>query len=164
MFRRAALSLVALSLSAALPASTPAQEDSPLNGAWMLVEVRPAGEETVTDHEPGLFLFTETHYSMMAVTADSARADLPEEPSDAELAAAFGPFFANSGRYEIHGDTLTRRAYVAKVPNYMHAFPDNAESLRFRVEGDRLYVSDLEFPEEGFEATFRRVEGTEPPY
>ena len=40
---------------------------------------------------------------------------------DQELAAAFGPYTANTGTYEVKGTTLTRRVLAAKSPNVMSA-------------------------------------------
>ena len=164
MSPRSTLVAATASLILAFPSLAVAQSDDALQGAWLLDQVHPAGEEVITDPQPGLYLFPETHDSFRVVAADSARADLPEEPSDAELVEAYDPFIANSGRYEVRGDTIIDRAFVAKYPNYMHAFPDNEDRVRYRIEGDKLIVSDFEFPEEGLQATFRRVEGTEPPY
>lgn len=164
MSRRSPFLAGAVTVLLAFPSLAVAQADDALQGAWLLDEVEPVGEEVNTDPQPGLIIFTETHYSFMVVASDSVRADLPEEPSDAELAESYDPFIANSGRYEVQGDTIITRAYVAKYPNYMHAFPDNVASYRYRIEDDRLILSHYGFPEDGFESTWQRVEGTEFPY
>lgn len=124
-------------------------------GAWMLESITaPDGTEMM--QHPGLFLYTGTHYSSMFVIGDEARAGISEEATDAEKLAAYDSFVANSGRYEIDGDQLTSWAYVAKNPNYMHAFPDNAGTLTFAVQGDELTLTS----NRGAVVTLRRVEGT----
>lgn len=164
MFRRAALLFIAVSLVGVLPASISAQDDKPLGGAWLVVKVEPADDEVVEEPEPALFIFTDTHYSVMAAIPGEGNELRPtfansEEPTDAEKVEAYDSFFANSGRYEVKGDSVTTRAFVAKDPNYMDAWPENANSFQFRVEGDTLYWHFGETI-----VTLERVEGTEAPY
>lgn len=138
-----------------VPSAALAQDESPVMGAWLLESITaPDGTERM--QHPGIFLYTGTHYSAMFVIGDEARTDLSEEPSDAERLAAWRPFVANSGRYEIAGDQLTTRAFVAKSPNYMHAFPDNATTFTFAVEGDELTLTSAG----GAVVKLHRVEGT----
>ncbi len=92
-----------------------------LEGVWQLVEVKHMGgptEGTVNNPQPGLVIFTGKHYSMMAVLSDTPRTDVedPAKATAAELLAVWGPFIANSGTYEISGDTLTTQPTVAKMP------------------------------------------------
>ena len=68
----------------------------------------------------GLFIFTAANYSIMYIRGDEPRADLPAEPTDADLIRAFGELTANSGRYTLEGDQLTYEAYMANNPNYMN--------------------------------------------
>lgn len=140
----------------ATPATGIAQDESPVQGAWILTGLESADGTAVAPILPSLFLYTGTHYSTMYARGDEARADLSDEPSDEEIVAAYGSFVANSGRYDIDGDQITTRAFVAKNPNYMHAWPDNAQqAYTFAVDGDQLVLNF----EDGFKATFRRVEG-----
>lgn len=156
MLRPASFLAVLGSLVIALPAPLNAQEDSRLEGAWQLVELKPPGEKPVTDPQPGLHLFTETHYSVMVATSDSTRVNLPEEPTDAEIEQAYNSFSASAGRYEVKGDTIITRAYVSKNPNRMNAFPNIALKWTYRIDGDTLHMTLSGF---GTSATFRRVEG-----
>ena len=139
----------------ATPATGIAQDESPVQGAWILTGLESADGTAVSPVLPALLLYTETHYSTMYARGDEARADLSDEPSDEEIVAAYGSFVANSGRYDIDGDQVTTRAFVAKNPNYMHAWPDNTQTFTFAVDGDQLLLTY----ENGFKATFRRVEG-----
>ena len=62
-------------------------------------------------------MFTEHHYSWIGTRGSGSRERLSDEPSDAERLAAWQPFFANAGTYEVTGSTVTFRAIVAKNPN-----------------------------------------------
>jgi hypothetical protein len=88
-----------------------------LRGAWRVVEATNADGQVNSQPEPGLYVFTDRHYSIMRVMA--ARGPYPEKPTDKDKVAAFDPFVANSGTYEIKGDQLTIRPMVAKNPNVM---------------------------------------------
>lgn len=151
------LALLAVTLTM-VPSAVLAQDESPVMGAWLLDSMT-APDGTQAMRHPGLFIYTGTHYSVMFVMGDEARADLSEEPSDAEKLAAYDSFVANSGRYEIAGDQLTTRAFVAKLPNYMHAFPDNATTFTFSVQGDELTLTT----KGGAVVRLHRVEGAEFP-
>lgn len=150
-----------LVLAAALmvvPSLALAQEDhSPVMGAWLLTGMTDAEGVDQMRH-PGLWIYTSTHYSTMFVFGDEKRADVAdlENITDADKLAAYDSFIANSGRYEIEGDQISTYAYVAKFPNYMHDFPDNAASYSFAIEGD---VMTLTY-DGGFTITLRRVEGS----
>lgn len=156
--------LAAVAAFLLLPGPMAAQEANQLQGAWRVVEVNPADEEADTDPLPALFLFTGTHYSEMLALGEEARADFsnPDSPTDAEKLEAYDSFVANSGRYEVHGDTITTRAYVARVPNYMHAWPDNKNNYTYEIDGDTLHLNPLFI--EGVTLKLRRVEGEPPPY
>lgn len=148
-------SLLLSSALLAVPAVAPAQEGSPVEGAWVITGSESAEGVVKESAQPGLYIFTGTHYSTMFVSADEPRQDLPEEPTDAETAAAYNPFIANSGRYEISGDEITTRAYVAKFPAYMHRWPDNASTYKFAVDGDEMVLTFRN----GAKFMLERVEG-----
>ena len=142
-----------------------AERNPVLQGAWVVTSWE-VGGETVAEPQPGLIVFTETHYSMMYVDVAEPREQYAgEEMTDAEILGAYGTLTANSGRYEVSGNQLTTRAYVAKDPNYMGTWPENAETYTFQVEGETLH---LEWPS-GWgpgkrSGTFRKVEGEPVPW
>ncbi|MDH3455536.1 MAG: lipocalin-like domain-containing protein [Gemmatimonadota bacterium] len=137
-----------------------AEGDSGLEGAWMVTSWNVAGE-TVAEPQPGLIVFTDTHYSMMYVNGAAPRPQYAgEEMTDAEILAAFDSFTANSGRYEVSGNELTTRPSVAKDPNYMGTWPDNAETYTFELEGETLRLTwPSDWPGGLRIGTFRKVEG-----
>lgn len=142
-----------------------AQGDSSLHGGWIISGW--TWSEGVTGPVPqrGLFLFTESgHYSIMFVIGE-AREDLGAEPTDAAIAAAYGPFVANSGRYSVSGNEITYEAFVAKDPAYMSGFAPtggdgNAQTMTFSIEDGIL---TLQFgaggPMDGATAMLRRPGG-----
>ena len=88
-----------------------------LKGVWRIVEVTGADGKVNPKPEPGLYIFTDRHYSIMRV--NEPRAALPESPGDKERLAAFDPFTANSGTYQVKGTQLMTQPMVAKNPNVM---------------------------------------------
>jgi len=114
----------------------------PLEGAWKVAEivVTGAGASNVSNPQPGLFIFTRTHYSYMWVPGNQPRPLFKaEDPTNAEKTTAFDSFVANTGTYETSGTTLTIRPTVARVPNCM----GGAAFMRFqfRVEGNTLTLT-----------------------
>ena len=122
------------------PGDVEAQASSDLYGGWIITGWEwPDGVEAPTPRA-GLFVFTESgHYSIMFVMGE-ARTALADSPSDADIAAAYNPFVANSGRYSVSGSTISYEAYVAKDPEYMSRFEATGRRLQsgFRpVRGER---------------------------
>ena len=135
--------MVSFAFLLAVP-STLAQADK-LIGVWKVTEVKwPANPEQNLDAstnktpQPRLWIFTKKHYSMMEDRSYKPRPDLPEEPTDAQRAAAYGPFFANSGTYEVTGSTITFLPILAMSPNVTNS--PRPFSHDFRFEGDSLII------------------------
>lgn len=98
----------------------------PLTGAWQVTKVQTPGSNarTVTNPQPGLYLFTGKYFSIMMVMGDHPRPihpTLPEVPkaTPQEILAVYGPYVANTGSYEVSGDTLIMHPMVAKNPELM---------------------------------------------
>ncbi|GMR11988.1 MAG: hypothetical protein BMS9Abin29_0174 [Gemmatimonadota bacterium] len=156
--RPAWLIVLAVALAWAAPAT--AQMHAPIEGAWVVQSYESADGETL-DAQPGLYIFTRTHYSTMFVPGSEPRAGYEDgNMTDEDRLAAYGTIIANSGRYEVDGNEVTTRAYVAKDPNYMGAFPDNTSTYTFRVEDDTLYLTFAN----GSKATLRQVDNQPAPF
>jgi hypothetical protein len=115
--------------------STSAQ-GSKLEGAWKTVEVDITGPNavTLTNLQPGLWIFTKNHYSIMQVTSSEPRPELPQQnATDAQRIAAWGPFNAQSGTYEVKGTTFTLHPILDKDPAGMA--PGSFSTLDFKIEG-----------------------------
>ena len=131
-------------LVVAATVSARAQTPPSLQGAWRVSEVVVTGAnaETNTNPQPGLYVFTRQHYSIITVNGTAPRKDpgTPRDPAkltDAEKLARYevwDKFAANSGTYQISGSTLTTHPVVAKNPAVMGP----AIAREFRIEGNTL--------------------------
>ena len=138
------------------------QASTELYGGWVVSGWEwPAGV-TAPAPQRGLFMFTESgHYSMMFVIGEERKA-LSDDPSDAEIAAAYNPFVANSGRYSVSGNVITYEAFVAKDPEYMSQFAPtggdgNAQTMTYGIADGVLTLHFGEGgPMGGATATLRR--------
>lgn len=132
------LALPALTIGVAGP-SKPA----PVQGGWRTVEVTVPGPNgrTFTNTQPNLTIFTAKHYSRTEVHADNPRpilSDVGHATAD-ELRAAWGPFVAEAGSYEVTaGNIITMRPVVAKNP----ATADGAYTTYSLTQvGDTIWVT-----------------------
>jgi len=158
--RRTISVLAALALMSAAWRTAPAQDVS-IDGAWVLTATADSAGNANEQPQPGLFVFTGTHYSMMFATGNGQRERYTAEtPTDADMIAAYGTIVANSGRYQVDGDKVTMRAYVAKDPNFMGDWPENAFSASVHLAGDTMHWTWGN----GSMFTFRRTEGSPAPW
>jgi len=143
-------SLTALgSLAAVRP---PSASDRPgsasLQGAWRTAEVKLLNlPGTTTGPQPGLTIFTAKHYSRVEVHDDHPRPALRDAKSATadELRAAWGPFFAEAGTYDVSkGNVLTLHPVVAKNPATMT--PGFFRAQTIRLQGDTLWLTQLRDP------------------
>ena len=120
-------------------------KETPLTGTWQITEVKDGGPNGKTNHnpQPGFYMFTGTHFSVMVVASDAPRPDdIPSGPLDEsevsfrQLATAWASFAAYGGTYTISGDTLTVQAQISKSPRPM----TRKEMIIFsyRLAGDKL--------------------------
>lgn len=113
---RTTIIVVALVAAAAIGASVSGQQPgSPLMGAWRVAEVSDANG-TITNPQPGLYIFTRQHYSFTRIQGTRP---LPEYPSndkatDADKVAVFNALYMNTGTYTVSGNRLHTVATVAK--------------------------------------------------
>ena len=126
-----AVSVLIVALTLAAVAARPAAQASAgsLKGVWRVVAVTGADRKTDAAPQPGLYIFTDRHYSIQRVSAPRPTPPV-QNATDKELAAAYVPFTANTGTYEVKGPVLTTRPVVAKNPNIM-AGPPQQSDLRF---------------------------------
>ena len=142
-----------------------AHAESPLEGSWIVSSWTDLDGEAITDPQPGLFIFTSTNYSIMYVNTAEARAqyDADNEQTDADKVTAYDSLTANSGGYELDGNTFTTFAYVAKDTNYMGGFPENGTEYEFERDGENLIITTKTFPQE-FKVVLENVEGKDGPW
>ncbi len=140
--RKLAILLVPAAMAASVVALRPAADDSDtaVEGVWKSVEVTvTASDSTYTNElaELNLVIFTKRHYARVRIAGAEPRPELPDEPSDELLLAAWRPFRAHAGTYEVSGSEMTLKVIVAKNPN------DTAEqrerTTAFELEGDVMH-------------------------
>jgi hypothetical protein len=122
-----------------------AQTAPSLQGGWRVTEVVVTGANAATNRspQPSLYLFTRQHYSIMTVGGTVPRKEFgtPKDAAkltDAEKSAryeAWDALTANSGTYQVSGNTLTTRPLVAKNPAVMTG---PVATRTFRIEGNTL--------------------------
>ena len=143
MLRTTRLSILPLALASALILPLAAASQVSVEGAWTVRQWTVEGETYPA--QPGIFLFTSTHYSIFFVNQSEPRAQAaqpgPGGMTDAEKVVAYDEFTANAGRYVVDGNTLTTRAYVAKNPGYMAGWPDNETQFTVNRDGDTLTLT-----------------------
>lgn len=116
--------------------------DSPatrLVGAWRIVEatrVTPDSSWTNHDPQPGLYIFTDRHFSIMLIPGDSVRQDILPDATPGQRLAAFDDFIADAGTYEATDTLLTMRNMIAKIPDVMSSGAGGP--YRYWISGDTL--------------------------
>jgi hypothetical protein len=117
---------------------------TPLDGAWRTLSITTTGPEGRTNDtpEPGLRLYGHGHYSVVQINRPRP-AQFSANPTDEERIDIWSATTANGGTFEVVGDTVRTRAFVAMNPAVMA--PDRAPALRsYRLQGDTLWLTQLE--------------------
>ena len=114
-------------------------------GVWRTTEVVVQGPAPQT-FKPGatLAVFHGRHYSRVEVHAEGSRPLLkdPATASADELRAAWGPFVAEAGTFELSGkDVITMQAMVAKNPAAMTFGATSA--FTYQRNGDTLTLTQV---------------------
>ena len=137
----AALTVGLLALQTAAAQSKPAS----VQGVWRIEEAAITGPQARTisfKGRPNLTIITARHYSRVEVQADGPRpvpADVAKATAD-ELRAAWGPFVAETGTYEIvAGDLITMRPIASKNPAIMGA--GVFITYAYKLDGDTLTLT-----------------------
>lgn len=125
-----------------LRAQTPAPR---ITGAWRVLQVTgdSAGKRITRPSQPGLYLFTERHYSITRVGGNAPRRDFPanlRRTADT-YRDIWGPFIAQAGMYQVKGNLMTMRPYVSKNPASMRR--GVFSTLRWRIVGDTLWLEPI---------------------
>lgn len=116
-----------------------------IQGVWQAVEVTIPGpvKQTITIPEPrpNLTVITARHYSRVQVEAEGTRPAIPDvtKASADDLRAAWGPFYAEAGTYDVTGNVITLKPVAAKNPAAMT--PGAFTTWSFVVESNTLRVT-----------------------
>lgn len=137
--------IVSVLLAVCCPATALAQS---LDGVWIIDEIIVGGGEDAGRHtddvQPNLFFFSGAYYSRMFLRGWEPRELMGENPTDEVRLAAYTPFVANAGTYELQGSTITFTPSVAKSPDRMA--PD-------------LLIQEIEWDGDSYWLTFDSAEG-----
>src|SRR5215472_1285872 len=112
--------LVVVTMLAMTLAAQSGSSRGPLEGTWKVTEIVVTGANSATtpNPQPGLFIFTRTHYSFMRVAANEPRPLFKAEAAtNDEKLKAYDSFAGTTGTYDVSGTTLTIRPIVARSPN-----------------------------------------------
>ena len=113
-----------------------------LLGTWLITETtRTQGDSTwVNDSpQPGLYIFSQHHFSLMLIPGDSPRVEWQGAGTPAERLAAFENFVADAGSYEATDSVITMSNIIAKLPWAMNL--GGGGPYQYRLDGDSLSLS-----------------------
>jgi len=112
---------------------------NPLVGAWRVTEIDDANRPPITNPQPGLYIFTEQHYSFQRINGTGPLPDYPsnDKATDADKVSVFNALYLNTGTYTVTGPMLTTKAMVAKS-----AFAiGSSNQYEFAVNGKALVLT-----------------------
>ncbi|MBI3046941.1 MAG: hypothetical protein HYY76_01395 [Acidobacteria bacterium] len=143
----AALAAVGATVSGQQPAN-------PLIGAWRVAEFSAPNGTTITNPQPGLYVFARQHYSFGRIQGTQPLPDYPsnDKATPAQKVAAFDALYFNSGTYTVTGNRLSTIATVAKSKfaigspgnQYEFTISGNTLTLTQRPQGAVLKLTRLE--------------------
>ena len=152
-----ALSLVAVTGCNDSPADY-SDGQSSLAGAWLITETTTKTPDSISVNkspQPGLYLFTDRHFSLMLIPGEKPRAELPEGASLEERCEAFENFVADAGTYEVTDSTLTMHNIIAKNPRAMNGGAGGP--YQYKLSGDALTLTFSTGWARGAEITYRLI-------
>ncbi len=120
--------------------AAPALEQSPLEGAWEVVQ---ASSGDLESDQVGLYIFHGDYYSILHIWNDGPRPlyEGEEQRNNVDhqkLLAIVDPVEGNSGKYLVDGATLTFTPLVAISPNFMGGL---SRTYSFSISGDELTLN-----------------------
>jgi hypothetical protein len=113
-----------------------------IKGVWQVVEITTTGPNASTNSspQPGLWIFTDKHYTYMTVNTDKPRPVVPAaKMTDKDRADAYRGFVASGGTYEIKGDQITMKVFVARSPETMRS--GSVFGNTYKLDGKVLTVT-----------------------
>ena len=116
------------------------QAGNPLVGAWKVTEFAAPNAPPITSPQPGLYIFTATHYSFARIQGTKPLPDYPsnDKATDADKVAVFNALYLNTGTYTVTGGNLATKAMVAKSK---FAIGGAGNQYEFKLTGDNLTLT-----------------------
>ena len=114
----------------------PTMPTNPLLGVWSMAAMTSGDGETIDTSQPGLFIFTDAHYSAVySLGADPRPLSVAAfDPTSDEMVAQYQTIIVNTGTYEANGSTITFRPMVAKSPEFIGGH----STMDYQINGDVL--------------------------
>ena len=139
------MTIALLFASASCFAQEISDHQSAIVGVWRIAEVKTVtadGESTNSSPLPGLYIFTQDHYSAVWSTSDTPRQMYADrwQPTADEKIAAYDSIVVNAGTYELDESDLITKPIMARVPG----FGGGKALWKYRVDGDVLYLEMFE--------------------
>lgn len=112
---------------------------NPLVGAWRVTEIDDANRPPITNPQPGLYIFTQQHYSFARINGTASLPNYPsnDKATDADKVGVFNALYLNSGTYTVTANVLTTKAMVAKSAFVIGA----SNQYEFAVNGNALVLT-----------------------
>jgi len=131
-----ALAVVAVAACGQATPPEPAAPANPLAGAWSVSAITGADGVTIDPAQPGLFVFTDGHYSAVYTPGAEPRPASATHfvATDEEALAQFQSFIVNAGTYSVDGSTITFRPSIARAPEFV----GGQATAEFEIAGDVL--------------------------
>ena len=112
-----------------------------IEGPWVMdsiTVISSHGKAVYPDPQPGLFVFSGEHYSMVWSIAMEPTPDSEElwYPTEEEKARSFSSLIVNSGTYTVSDTLVTTYPMVAKTPEFVGGMA----TYRYRVVADTLWM------------------------
>jgi len=98
------------------------------------------GAWKVESTQPGLYVFTQQHYSFARIQGDKPLPDYPsnDKATDADKVNVFNALYLNTGTYTVTGNMLATKAMVAKSK---FAIGGAGNQYEFAVNGNNLTLT-----------------------
>ncbi len=114
-------------------------------GVWKIltvVYISGIDATTIDPALPGLFIFTENHYSMTWMPLGKLQGDYDNlwHPSDAEKVKSYNSIVTNAGTYRLLDSILTTSVEVAKTP----AFVGGKAVYKCEISGDEMRLEVID--------------------
>jgi hypothetical protein len=139
MIRLTAIALLAsFALATAVDAQTHAA--NPLVGTWRVTEITEANKPPLTEPQPGLYIFTPKHYSMLRINGTNPLPGYPsnDKATDTDKITVFNALYMQTGSYTLKDNVLSIKALVAKSAFAMAAAGNQYDVA---ISGDTLVLT-----------------------
>ncbi len=117
----------------------PAAPANPLLGVWSMTAITADDGTMIEPSQPGLFIFTEDHYSAVySLGADPRPLSATAfAPTSDEMIAQYQTIIVNTGTYDVSGSTITYRPMVAKSPEFVGGH----STMDYAIDGNTLTLN-----------------------